>query len=62
VTPEGDVCYLENDDVRVVNMRQHKWYNITDTWFYDCNNATDGTNGAYSPALDAFHIGTTACK
>ena len=62
VKKEGDVCFLENDNVRVVNMGGERWYNITETMSYDCYNATDAINGAYSPALDAFFIGTSACE
>ena len=62
VKKEGDVCLLENDDVRVVNMGGERWYNITETMSYDCYNATDAINGAYSPALDAFFIGTSTCE
>ena len=62
VTRVGDVCYLENENVRVVDMGQEKFYNITDAMSYDCKNATDAVNGAFSPAMDAFFIGTAACK
>ncbi|XP_076463559.1 elastase-like [Babylonia areolata] len=62
VTKVGDVCYLENENLTVIDMGGKKWYNITETMTYDCHNANDAINGANSPALDAFFIGSSAYK
>lgn len=58
VTKDGEECVLENRWVKVVNMDGSKLYNITNAMKYDCHMANDSINGAYSPALDAFFIGT----
>ncbi|PVD25675.1 hypothetical protein C0Q70_13334 [Pomacea canaliculata] len=62
VTKDGEECVLENRWVKVVNMDGSKLYNITNAMKYDCHMANDSINGAYSPALDAFFIGTRIVK
>ncbi|XP_025106082.1 uncharacterized protein LOC112571349 [Pomacea canaliculata] len=61
----NNTCYTENKYVKVIdnkgllNKRRTHFYNISDAASYDCEEATDQINGAYSPILDALFYGTT---
>ncbi|XP_060559187.1 elastase-like [Ruditapes philippinarum] len=56
-------CYLENDYVRVVDMQNTMFENITETASFECEKGYgDNVNGAYSPAIDAFFYGTVVGK
>lgn len=54
-------CFLENKYVRVIDMKNenHSDYSLMETARFDCNNGYhDESNGAYSPAIDAFFYGS----
>lgn len=53
-------CYTENRYVRVINnnMSRTEAYRFTDAASYDCVEAGDAINGAFSPLLDALFYGT----
>ncbi|XP_025105705.1 uncharacterized protein LOC112571109 [Pomacea canaliculata] len=61
----NNTCYTENRYVKVIhnngsyNKRRIHYYNIRNASSYDCEEATDQINGAYSPILDALFYGTT---
>lgn len=56
-------CHLENDYVRVVDMLNTEFENITETASFEClKGYGDNVNGAYSPATDAFFYGTVVGK
>ena len=56
---EGDKCTLENEFVKVVDMKTDADENKKDAVTYSCNEIyKDKVNGAYSPVLDAFFHGT----
>lgn len=56
-------CYLENQYVRVVDMKQTNFSNITDTVSFDCDlGYHDEINGGFAPAIDAFFHGTVVGK
>ncbi|XP_025105707.1 uncharacterized protein LOC112571110 [Pomacea canaliculata] len=64
----NNTCYTENRYVKVIdnkgllNQRRSQPYNFSDAASYDCEEATDEINGAYSPMLDALFYGTTVAK
>ena len=62
-TIENGTCYLENEYVRVVDMRNTKNRAITETASFPCDlGYEDKINGALSPATDAFFHGTVVSK
>ena len=62
-TIKDGVCYLENEYVRVVDMKATLDESIGQTASFYCKNGyRDPINGAYSPALDAFFYGTVMGK
>ena len=62
-TRVGDICFLENEYVRVVDMQYSYNETIVETANYNCTHGYgDTVNGAYSPALDAFFYGTVVGK
>ncbi|KAK3588760.1 hypothetical protein CHS0354_024240 [Potamilus streckersoni] len=60
---EGDICYLENEYVKVVDMQSTEFENISETASFKCKDGyEDEVNGGYSPAVDAFFYGTLVGK
>lgn len=56
---EGDICYLENRHVRLVDMMNTENSTINETASFVCAEGyNDTVNGAYSPAFDVFFYGT----
>ena len=63
LTIEGDICYLENQYVRIVDMGFSQNETIEETASFKCKNGYDDeVNDAYSPAVDAFFYGTIVGK
>ncbi|GAB1607520.1 uncharacterized protein LOC115217205 [Argonauta hians] len=62
LTQIGDLCFLENNDVKVVDMENNfefDFSNKTDPIYYPCDTGYNDTiNTAMSPALDAFYFGS----
>ncbi|XP_025105683.1 uncharacterized protein LOC112571088 [Pomacea canaliculata] len=64
----NNTCYTENKYVKVVDNKglflnsSSALYNFSDAASYDCEEATDQINGAYSPILDALFYGTTVAR
>ncbi|ESO85431.1 hypothetical protein LOTGIDRAFT_154924 [Lottia gigantea] len=63
VDREGNMCSLENEFVRVIDMNSTVNDSITESATFRCNETyIDSVNGAYSPAFDAFFYGTTIAR
>ena len=63
MTVEGETCYLENQYVRIVDMKFSENETIEETASFKCKNGYDDeVNGGYSPAADAFFFGTVVGK
>ena len=59
MTVDGDLCYLENEYVRIVDMQFSENETLEETASFKCKNGYDDeVNGGYSPAVDAFYFGT----
>ncbi|PVD26388.1 hypothetical protein C0Q70_14062 [Pomacea canaliculata] len=64
----NDTCYTENKYVKVIDNNglfienETELYNFSDAATYDCEEATDQINGAYSPMLDALFYGTAVAR
>lgn len=62
VTQKGSTCVMDTSNVKVVNLKSAwDWEDKLATAIqYPCNNnQEDRTNGAYSPANDAYYLGHT---
>ena len=63
MTTDGETCYLENQYVRIVDMKFSKNETIVETVSFKCKNGyDDGVNGGCSAAVDAFFFGTVVGK
>ena len=63
MTIEGDMCFLENQYVRIVDMGFSQNETIQETASFKCKNGYDDeVNSAYSPAIDAFFYGSIVGK
>ncbi|KAJ8308174.1 hypothetical protein KUTeg_013048 [Tegillarca granosa] len=59
----GNMCFLENEFVRVIDMESTRDDSKNDTAKFECSKGYDDeVNGAYSPAIDAFFYGTQVGK
>jgi len=60
ITKTGATCYLENNEVRTVNLN-HGTGGVTAAYAYNCGTKNEQThkaiNGAYSPMNDAHYFG-----
>ncbi|XP_029642704.1 elastase [Octopus sinensis] len=65
VTQIGDMCFLENNYVKVIDMQNsfEADSNNTDPMYYLCDvGFNDSVNAASSPALDAFYYGSVVSQ
>lgn len=59
----GNMCFLENEFVRVIDMESTRDGSKNDTARFECSEGYDDeVNGAYSPITDAFFYGTQVGK
>ncbi|XP_071081305.1 neutral protease-like [Haliotis cracherodii] len=62
-TVSGSTCTLENDYVKVVDLKQGTNRNNRAASTYTCADGyDDAINGAYSPVLDAMNFGTKSAR
>ncbi|MET1257390.1 M4 family metallopeptidase [Aliikangiella maris] len=58
---QNNICYLENEKVKAVNLNHSYDYYISDPFQFNCyENTFKAINGAYSPINDAFYFGNIA--
>ncbi|XP_029643300.1 neutral protease-like [Octopus sinensis] len=65
VTQIGEMCFLENNYVKVIDMKNsfNEVSNNTDPMYYLCDvGFNDSVNAAISPALDAFYYGSVVSQ
>ena len=62
VTLANGQCVMENDDLKVVDLRG-EGFRFNETFRFDCKKGSEDTGkGGYSPLNDAFFFGTVVVK